>query len=193
MLRVTTPLHDDVIGKLRAGDEVTIGGLVYTARDQAHRKLVEALKRGEELPFNLEGQVIYYAGPAPVKPGRVIGSAGPTTSSRMDAFTPLLLAHGLKGMIGKGRRSEEVKEAIKKHKAVYFATVGGAGAFLSKFVKRSKVIAYEDLGPEAVFELEVEDFPVAVAIDALGNNIYEETIRKWERPAKDKGRRTRGE
>jgi fumarate hydratase subunit beta len=185
MLRVTTPLHGDVIDKLRAGDEVTISGVVYTARDQAHQRLVEGLKRGEEVPFNLEGQVIYYAGPAPAKPGCVIGSAGPTTSSRMDAFTPLLLAHGLKGMIGKGRRSEEVKKAIKKHKAVYFATVGGAGALLSKFVKGLRAIAYEDLGPEAVFELEVENFPAVVAIDALGNDIYEEAIRKWGRPTKN--------
>ena len=165
--------------ELRAGDEVLLNGVIYVARDQAHRRMIEAIDKGEELPFDIRGQVIYYMGPSPARPGQVIGSAGPTTSGRMDRYTPKLLEMGLKGMIGKGMRSREVKEAIKKYKAVYFAAIGGAGALISKSIKSSEVIAYEDLGPEAVRKLYVEDFPVVVINDAYGGDLYEEGKAKY--------------
>lgn len=157
---------------LKAGDEVRISGTLYIARDQAHKRLCEALKKGTKLPIPLEGQIIYYAGPTPAPKGKAIGSCGPTTASRMDAFTPALLKAGLKGMIGKGRRGDEVVKAIKKYKAVYFVTIGGAGAYLSQCIKKSKVVAYPDLGPEAIYKVEVEDFPAYVAIDSIGKSIY---------------------
>jgi fumarate hydratase subunit beta len=173
-IRTTSPLDDKVIESLRAGDQVLITGVLYTARDAAHKRLVGALEKGEKLPFDLKGQTIYYVGPTPTRPGKVIGSAGPTTSGRMDSYTPHLLAQGVKGMIGKGHRSETVKEAIRKYKAIYFAAVGGAGALISRCIKKSTVIAYEDLGPEAIFRLEVEDFPAIVINDIRGGDLYEE-------------------
>lgn len=172
-IRIQTPLSDEQIAALHAGDRVMLSGTVYTARDAAHKRLFDLLKAGQDLPFDLRGQVIYYVGPAPAPPGKVIGSAGPTTSSRMDAYTPLLIAHGLKGMIGKGKRSSEVKEAIRTYKAVYFAATGGAGALLAQKVKSAEIIAYEDLGPEAIYRLVVEDFPLIVINDIYGADLYE--------------------
>ncbi len=170
---MNTPLTKEMVEGLTAGDYVYITGTIYTARDAAHKRLYEALLAGEEIPLELKDNIIYYLGPTPERDGQVIGSAGPTTSSRMDKYTPQLLDLGLKGMIGKGRRSEEVIASIVKNGAVYFAAVGGAGALLSKKIKASKVIAYEDLGTEAIRELYVEDFPVIVVIDSDGNNLYE--------------------
>lgn len=172
---IFTPLPKENLIKLKAGDLVFITGTVYSARDAAHKRIYDALIKGEEISFVLKDNVIYYMGPAPAKKGQVIGSAGPTTSSRMDKYTPLLLDKGLAGMIGKGNRSKEVIDSMKKNKAVYFAATGGAGALLSKCIKKSKVIAYEDLGTEAVYELYVENFPAIVAIDSNGNNLYEIT------------------
>ena len=172
-LVLTTPLPDEDVMKLRTGDNVLISGVMYTARDAAHQRMVDLLDSGAELPFDLRGQVIYYAGPSPAKPGAVIGSCGPTTSSRMDVYTPKLLQNGLKGMIGKGTRSREVKEAMIAHKCVYFAAVGGLGALLAKTIRESEIIAYPDLEPESVRRLIVEDFPAIVAIDACGRDIYE--------------------
>jgi fumarate hydratase subunit beta len=171
---VTTPLDENTLAELRAGDKVTVTGVLYTARDMAHKRLVEALKKGDTLPFDLTGQVIYYMGPAPAKPGQVIGSAGPTTSGRMDIYTPALLAAGLKGMIGKGNRSETVKQAIKQYKAVYFAATGGAGALIARSIKKADILAYEDLGTEAIRRLEVEQLPVIVVDDIYGGDLYEE-------------------
>ncbi|RUM45517.1 MAG: Fe-S-containing hydro-lyase [Desulfurobacterium sp.] len=171
-IRITTPIDESVVENLKAGDLVLISGVIYTARDAAHKRMVEALERGEELPFDLRGQVIYYAGPAPARPGKPIGSVGPTTSYRMDPYAPKLLEAGLKGMIGKGSRSREVIEAIKKFKGVYFGAVGGAAAYLARCVKSAEIIAYEDLGPEAVRRLVVEDFPAFVINDIHGNDLY---------------------
>lgn len=176
-LHITTPLTQKDTQKIHAGDTVYITGIIYSARDAAHKRMCEALKKNEPLPFNMEGNIIYYLGPTPARPGNVTGSAGPTTASRMDKYTPALLELGLKGMIGKGRRSDAVKEAIVKNGAVYFAAVGGAGALLSERIKSSKVIAYEDLGPEAVRELYVEDFPVIAVICPDGEDLYE-TVRE---------------
>ena len=172
--KIRLPLNDRTNADLKAGESVLISGTLYTARDAAHKRMVDALERGEKLPFDIKGQTLYYTGPPPAPPGRVIGSAGPTTSSRMDEFTPRLLAAGLKGMIGKGPRSPQVREAIKKSRAVYFAAVGGAGALLSKTIVSSEVVAYEDLGPEAVLRLEVKDFPATVINDIAGRDLYEE-------------------
>ncbi len=172
-IKITAPITDDsVVENLKAGDFVLISGVIYTARDAAHKRMVEALERGEELPFDLKGQIIYYAGPAPAKPGRPIGSVGPTTSYRMDPYAPKLLKAGLKGMIGKGTRSKEVIDAIVKYRGVYFGAVGGAAAYLARCVKEAEVIAYEDLGPEAVRRLVVEDFPAFVVNDVYGNDLY---------------------
>lgn len=157
---------------LKAGDKFFFSGVVYTARDQAHKRLVEAIKKGRRPPIDLRGQLIYYCGPTKTPKGKIIGSCGPTTSSRMDEFTPTLLKAGLKGMIGKGRRSKEVIAAIKKYKAVYFLTYAGSGALLSKYVQRKQLVAYPDLGPEAIYKLEVKNFPLIVGIDAAGRNIY---------------------
>lgn len=170
--RITAPLDKDVVKELRAGDYVWITGTIYTARDAAHKRMQEALDRGQDLPVEWKGNVIYYMGPSPAREGRAIGSAGPTTASRMDPYAPRLLDMGLLGMIGKGKRSEEVTEAIVRNGAVYFAAVGGAGALLSKQIKKAEVVAYDDLGTEAVRRLEVEDFPVIVVIDAQGNDLY---------------------
>ena len=179
VIRLTAPLSDPDAERLRAGQQVLISGIIYTGRDAAHKKLVELLDRGEELPVDLNGQIIYYVGPAPAKPGRVIGSAGPTTSGRMDAYTPRLLAAGLKAMIGKGARSEEVKEAMKKYKAVYLAAVGGAGALIARSIKKARVVAYPEQGAEAVFELVVEDFPAIVVNDVWGGDLYLEGRKKY--------------
>jgi len=166
-------MNEVVIRTLKAGDEIKLSGVIYTARDQAHKRLVEAAKSGKRLPLDLKGAVIYYCGPTKTPKGKIIGSCGPTTSSRMDEFTPFLLGRGIKGMIGKGARSKEVRAAIKKHKAVYFLAYAGCGALISKYVKRVTQVAYRDLGPEAILKLEVKDFPLIVAIDAQGNNIYD--------------------
>ncbi len=170
---INTPICKDYILNLKAGDFVYITGIIYSARDAAHKRMYETILSGESLPFNLNNNIIYYLGPTPAREGQVIGSAGPTTSSRMDKYTPLLLENGLKGMIGKGKRSEEVICSIIKNQSVYFAATGGAGALISKKIKEAKVIAYDDLGPEAIHELYVEDFPVIVVIDSQGNNMYE--------------------
>jgi len=180
-IRIRTPLTDDVVGKLKAGDKVLLNGIIYTGRDAAHKRLVDLVNRGRELPIDLKGQVIYYVGPTPPKPGYAIGSAGPTSSYRMDPYAPVLMAKGLKGMIGKGFRAREVIEAMKKYKAVYFAATGGAGALLSKRIKKAEVVAYEDLGPEAIRRLEVEDFPAIVVNDIHGSDLYEEGKKKYKK------------
>ena len=172
-ININTPLTEDITKKLHAGDFVFITGTIYTARDAAHKRMYETIKNGENLPVDMENNIIYYMGPSPAREGRVIGSAGPTTASRMDKYAPQLLDMGLKGMIGKGKRSKEVIDAIKRNNAVYFASIGGAGALLSKSIKKSTVIAYDDLGTEAIRKLEVENFPAIVVIDCDGNNLYE--------------------
>lgn len=177
--QIQAPLDPQEIRTLRAGDYVKITGTIYTARDAAHKRMKETLDRGEALPFSLENNVIYYMGPSPAREGRPIGSAGPTTASRMDKYAPELLDLGLKGMIGKGKRTVQVKEAIVRNGAVYFAAVGGAGALLSKKILSSEVIAYEDLGAEAIRKLKVKDFPVIVVIDSEGNNLYETAIEQY--------------
>jgi len=169
---VAAPLDDDIIEKLKAGDLVFLNGIIYTGRDAAHKRLFELIQEGKELPVDLEGQIIYYVGPSPARPGQVIGSAGPTTSGRMDAYTPALLDLGLKGMIGKGLRSREVLDSIEKNKAIYFAATGGAAALISKRIIKSEVVAYPELGPEAIYRLEVENFPVIVVNDAHGGDMY---------------------
>jgi fumarate hydratase subunit beta len=170
--RLQTPLFDEDILKLRSGDVVFLSGVIYTARDAAHKRLIQALDEGRELPLDLKGAAIYYVGPSPAPPGRPVGSAGPTTSYRMDTYAPRLHGLGLKATIGKGRRSEEVRRALREHKAVYFGATGGAGALLSQCIKESNVIAYDDLGPEAIREFAVEDFPLLVINDAYGNELY---------------------
>ncbi len=179
VIRLTTPLSDEDVLKLKAGDNVLITGVIYTGRDAAHKRMIEALERGEELPFDVKGQIIYYVGPSPARPGRPIGAAGPTTSYRMNPYAPKLIALGLKGMIGKGKMSDEVKQHCQKYKAVYFGAVGGCGALLSQRIKKAEVIAYEDLGPEAVRRLEVEDFPVIVVYDAHGGDLEEMGIKEY--------------
>ncbi|SKA90322.1 fumarate hydratase subunit beta [Caloramator quimbayensis] len=177
--KITTPLTDDAVKELKAGDSVLLTGYIYTARDAAHKRLVELLKEGKNLPFDINGQVIYYVGPTPAKEGMPIGSAGPTTSYRMDPYAPKLLEIGLKGMIGKGSRNDEVINAIKKYNGVYFAAIGGAAALTAKCVKSSELIAYEDLGAEAIRRLYVEDLPLIVVIDSDGNNYYEIGQREY--------------
>jgi fumarate hydratase subunit beta len=172
--KVQLPLTDEAVKDLHAGDNVLLSGVIYVARDAAHKRLVEALDKGQPLPFDIKGQTIYYMGPSPAKPGQVIGSAGPTTSGRMDSYSPRLMQEGLKGMIGKGNRAKSVKEAMVKYKAVYFAAIGGAGALIAKGIKKSDVIAYEELGAEAVRRLEVENFPVTVINDIYGKDLYAE-------------------
>lgn len=172
-ISVQAPLNRQEAKKLKAGDSCLLSGVIYTARDAAHKRLCELVKQGRELPFDVRDAVIYFVGPTPEKPGQVIGSAGPTTSYRMDAYSPILIEQGQTGMIGKGKRGPEVIEAMKKHGAVYFGAIGGCGALLSRCIKKSEVIAYDDLGAEAVRRLEVVDFPVVVVIDSNGNNLYE--------------------
>ena len=176
---ITAPIDRETLKSLHAGDYVYISGTIYTARDAAHKRMIETLDEGRELPLDLKDNVIYYMGPSPAREGRPIGSAGPTTSSRMDKYAPTLLDEGLTGMIGKGKRSEQVKEAIVRNGSVYFAAVGGAGAILSKAIKKSEVIAYDDLGTEAIRKLYVEDFPAIVVIDSQGNNLYETAIKEY--------------
>lgn len=176
---ISLPLKEEDIENLKTGDYVYLSGVMYTARDAAHKRMEETIKKGESLPFPIEGSTLYYMGPSPAREGRVIGSAGPTTSSRMDKYTPGLLDMGMKGMIGKGKRSAAVSEALVRNHAVYFAAVGGAGALLSKAIKTSEVIAYDDLGTEAIRRMEVENFPVIVVIDKNGNNLYETAIEEY--------------
>lgn len=180
-IRLSTPLSDEDVSRLNIGDKVLLNGVVYTGRDAAHKRLVELVKEGKELPIDIKGQVIYYVGPSPAKPGQPIGSAGPTTSYRMDPYAPLLIEKGLKATIGKGPRTEPVIEAMKKHKAVYLAAIGGAAALIAKSVKKADVVAYEDLGAEAIRRLEVEDFPVIVANDVRGNDLYQEGTNTYKK------------
>jgi fumarate hydratase subunit beta len=178
--RLQTPLADEDICRLRSADKVLLNGTILTGRDAAHKRLVDLLDRGGELPVDVRGQVIYFVGPTPARPGRPVGSAGPTTSCRMDAYSPRLIAEGLKGMIGKGPRSQEVKDALIKHHGVYFAATGGAGALLSTHILRSDIIAYDDLGPEAIRRMTVQNFPVIVVNDILGNDLYEQGKHDYE-------------
>jgi fumarate hydratase subunit beta len=180
-IKLTTPLSEKDLDNLKIGDKVLLTGVIYTGRDAAHQRLFDLIKQGKDLPFDLKGQIIYFVGPSPAKPGQAIGSAGPTTSYRMDAFSPKLIELGLKGMIGKGNRAKEVIDAMKKYKAVYFGATGGAGALIAKSIKKAKVIAYDDLGPEAINRLEVEDFPVVVINDTKGNDLYEEGAKKYSK------------
>jgi len=180
-IKLKTPLTDQDVEKLKIGDKVLLTGVIYTGRDAAHKRLYDLIQAGKDLPVDIRGQVIYYVGPAPAKPGKPIGSAGPTTSYRMDAFAPKLMELGLKGMIGKGNRGTEVVEAMQKHKAVYFGATGGAGALLARSIKKAEVVAYEDLGPEAIQRMEVEDFPVVVINDTKGNDLYVEGAKKYRK------------
>lgn len=179
--KITTPITEEVTRDLRSGDYVYITGTMYVARDAAHKRMIEALDRGEELPIDIKDATIYYMGPSPARDGRPIGSAGPTTASRMDKYAPTLLDLGEKAMIGKGKRTQEVINAIVRNHAVYFAAIGGAGALLSKCIKKSEVVCYDDLGAEAIRKIEVEDFPVIVVIDSEGNNLYETAIKQYNR------------
>ena len=176
---IRTPITEEKTKELNAGDYVKITGTIYVARDAAHKRMIEALKNGEELPINIEDSTIYYMGPSPAREGNPIGSAGPTTATRMEKYAPQLLDLGQKAMIGKGKRSQEVIDAIIRNKAVYFAAVGGAGALLSKCITKSEIICYEDLGAEAILKIEVENFPVIVVIDSFGNNLYDQAIQEF--------------
>lgn len=182
---INAPITKEVASDLNAGDYVFLSGIIYVARDAAHKRMDEILNNNKELPINIKGEVIYYMGPSPARDGRPIGSAGPTTSSRMDKYTPRLLNMGLGGMIGKGKRSKEVLDAIINNKSVYFAAVGGAGALLSKCIKESEIVAYEDLGAEAIRKIKVENFPVIVVADCRGNNLYETAIKEYEKNEKN--------
>jgi len=179
--KITSPFNDKTIADLKAGDQVLISGVMYVGRDAAHKRLVETMNKGEKMPFDVKGQVIYYMGPSPTKPGNVIGSSGPTTSGRMDAYTPRMLEAGLKGMVGKGLRTKDVKDSIKKYKAVYLASVGGAAALIAKRIVKSEIIAYEELGPEALLRIEVKDFPAIVINDMYGGDLYVEGRKEYER------------
>jgi len=181
IIELKTPFSKADAEKLNAGDQVLLTGEIYTGRDAAHKRLIELIEKGEKLPIPIEDQVIYFVGPTPARPGKAIGSAGPTTSYRMDAYSPRLISLGLRGMIGKGGRSDEVKEAMKKHKAVYFAAVGGAGAKISECISEAEVVAYEDLGPEAIRRLTVVDFPVVVINDTHGRDLYQEGVDKYRK------------
>jgi len=178
--KICTPLNSEIIDSLQAGDCISLTGTIYAARDAAHKKMYEMILKGQELPFDIINQVIYYVGPCPAKPGEVIGSAGPTTSGRMDYYTPKLLEAGLRGMIGKGQRSREVIESMIINRAVYFGAVGGAGALIAKCIKQQEIIAFPELGPEALRRMYVEDFPLTVIIDSRGKNIYEEGIKQFK-------------
>ena len=179
--KITAPLSPETVKDLRAGDSVLISGVIYTGRDLAHKRLTDSMKAGEKLPFDLKGAVIYYVGPSPAKPGKVIGSAGPTTSYRMDAYSPYMIENGLRGMIGKGNRNQAVLDAMRQHGAVYFAAVGGAAALIARTIKAAKVIAYDDLGPEAVRELVVEDFPAIVINDMYGGDLYKQGVAQYKK------------
>lgn len=180
-IRLTTPLKAEDVDKLRIGDRVLLDGVIYTARDAAHKRLIQLIEAGDPMPFELQGQVIYYVGPSPAKPGQPVGAAGPTTSYRMDAYAPTLIERGLKGMIGKGKRNQAVRDAMQQHTAVYFAAIGGAGALMAKSILSAEVIAYPELGPEAIRKLEVKNFPVIVANDAHGGDLYEEGAKAYAR------------
>lgn len=180
-LHIASPLDTEIIEQLRVGTQVLISGVIYTARDAAHKRIVQSLDKGERLPFDLSGQTLYYVGPSPAKPGQIIGSAGPTTSSRMDMYTPRIIVAGIRAMIGKGGRSMAVREAIQKYKAIYFAAVGGVGALLAKSIKQVEIIAYEDLGTEAIRRLTVENFPAIVANDIYGEDLFEQSKIKYQR------------
>jgi len=177
--KITTPLTPEMVKSLQAGDTVLITGTIYSARDAAHKRMVETIQKGQEVPIPLTGQIIYFMGPSPARPGKPIGSAGPTTSYRMDPYSPTLIAHGLAGMVGKGARGKEVVEAMKKYGAVYLNATGGAAALISRSIKAAEVVAYEDLGAEAIRKLEVKDFPATVAQDCHGNNLYEQGVAKY--------------
>ncbi|WP_374722989.1 Fe-S-containing hydro-lyase [Peribacillus tepidiphilus] len=177
--QLTTPLTLEQIKNLKAGDQVSITGVIYSARDAAHKNMVDALKENKPLPIDVTNQIIYYAGPTPAKPGKAIGSCGPTTSGRMDAYSPALMEHGLKGMIGKGPRSKEVIESMKKNGAVYFAAIGGAAALIADTIKKVDIVAYPELGPEAIRRMEVENYPCIVAIDSEGNDLYEMGVKQY--------------
>ena len=179
VIKITSPLTDDTVASLRVGDRVFVSGVIYVARDAAHKRMAEVLRAGQSLPFDLQGQIIYYMGPSPARPGKPSGSVGPTTSGRMDPYVPMLLSAGLKGMIGKGNRSLPVREALQKHKAVYFATTGGVAALLARTIRAAQVIAFEDLGPEALLRLEVENLPAIVVNDMYGGDAYEEGKAKY--------------
>ena len=181
VIKITTPLSDEVVDSLKSGDQVSIKGILYTARDAAHKRLIDLLDHGDELPFDIKGQIIYYVGPTPAKPGAIIGSAGPTTSYRMDTYAPRLMEVGMKGMIGKGNRTQNVIDAIVKYKSIYFAAIGGAGALVARSIKKVEIIAYEDLGPEAIRKMEVEDFQAVVVNDTRGNDVYKEGMNKYKR------------
>jgi fumarate hydratase subunit beta len=185
--KVILPLTDETIEDLHSGDNVLLTGTIYVARDAAHKRMVESLDNGHPLPFDIKNQTVYYMGPSPAKPGQVIGAAGPTTSGRMDSYSPRLMQEGLKGMIGKGNRSQAVKNAMVKFKVVYFAAIGGAGALIAKRIKKSELVAYEELGAEAIRKLEVEDFPVTVINDIYGCDLYEEGKAKYRAAAKKQG------
>jgi len=178
---IKTPVSDKIIEKLRSGDQIYITGTLYTGRDSAHKKLIDLVEKGEQLPIDIKGQFIYYVGPTPARPGKSIGSAGPTTSYRMDSFAPTLHRLGLKGTIGKGSRNNEVKESLKKYKAVYLAAVGGAGALISKSIEKAEVVAYPELGPEAIRKIQVKEFPCIVINDMHGGDLYEEGKKKYQR------------
>jgi len=181
VIKITTPLSEEVASSLKSGDQVSINGILYTARDAAHKRLIDLLDRGENLPFDIKGQIIYYVGPSPAKPGAIIGSAGPTTSYRMDPYAPRLMEVGMKGMIGKGNRSQNVIDAMVKYKNIYFAAIGGAGALVARSIKKVEIIAYEDLGPEAIRKMEVEDFQAVVVNDIYGNDVYKEGMNKYKK------------
>ena len=181
VVHLQTPLHNDALAELKIGDKVTVSGIIYTGRDAAHKRLVALIKNNEPLPFDIKGQVIYYVGPAPAPPGKPIGSAGPTTSYRMDPYAPILMDAGLKAMIGKGPRDTSVIDSMIKNKAVYLAAIGGAGVVVAQSIKSARVIAYEDLGTEAIRELQVENFPCIVANDIIGNDIFKEGIKQYQR------------
>jgi fumarate hydratase subunit beta len=178
--KIKTPLTEKQVKDLKAGDQVSISGVIYTARDAAHKLLTESIKKGEELPVDFKNQIIYYAGPTPAKPGKVIGSCGPTTSGRMDAYSPTMMEQGLRGMIGKGPRSKEVVESMIANNVVYFAAIGGAAALIADSVKEAEVVAFDELGPEAIRRLVVEDYPCIVAIDSEGNNLYELGVQQYK-------------
>ena len=177
--KIKLPLTEEVLKELKIGDEVLLDGVIYVARDAAHKRMIEALDQGKPLPIDIKGQTIFFMGPSPARPGKQIGAAGPTTSGRMDSYSPRLIAEGLKGMIGKGMRSQAVKDAMKQYKAVYFGGIGGAGALISKRIKKAEVVAYDDLGAEAIRRLEVEDFPVTVVNDIYGGDLYQEGKAKY--------------
>ncbi len=181
VIKITTPLSDEVVNSLKSGDQVSINGILYTARDAAHKRLIDLLDKGEKLPFDVKGQIIYYVGPTPPKPGAIIGSAGPTTSYRMDPYAPRLMEIGMKGMIGKGNRDKSVIDAMVKYKSIYFAAIGGAGALVARSIKKVEIIAYEDLGPEAIRKMEVEDFQAVVVNDISGNDVYKEGMNKYKK------------